>query len=317
MNRKFINIYYTLKPVIPRRMQIGLRRHLVLKKRRACADCWPIDEMAGKPPEGWAGWPEGKQFALVLTHDVETAQGQENCYPLVEMERKMGFRSSFNFVPKRYDVSPALRRHLTRNGFEVGVHGLYHDGKYWNSRRIFQERAVKINHYLKEWEAAGFRSPSMMRKLDWIHDLEIEYDASTFDTDPFEPQAEGAGTIFPFSVRKRDSAKVYIELPYTLPQDFTLFVLMEERNIDIWKVKSDWLAQKGGMILVIVHPDYMNFGEKPLHIGKYPAHFYKEFLDYIKTRYEGRYWHALPREMARFWSGGSPTLSCHPLLGQG
>ena len=38
-------------------------------------DIWPIDKNAGKPPEGWTGWPDGKKFALVLTHDVETAEG--------------------------------------------------------------------------------------------------------------------------------------------------------------------------------------------------------------------------------------------------
>ena len=41
----------------------------------------------------------------------------------------------------------------------------------------------------------------MLRNLDWLHDLTIAWDSSTFDTDPFEPQADGAGTIFPFWVR--------------------------------------------------------------------------------------------------------------------
>ena len=38
-------------------------------------DTWPIDPRSAKPPEGWTGWPEGKKFALVLTHDVETKKG--------------------------------------------------------------------------------------------------------------------------------------------------------------------------------------------------------------------------------------------------
>ena len=265
--------------------------------------------MAGRLPKGWHGWPEGKQFALVLTHDVETALGQEKSRRLMQLEKEMGFRSSFNFVAKRYDVSPELRRHLTSNGFEVGVHGLYHDGKYWNSRTLFQERAAKINYYLKEWNAVGFRSPSMMRNLEWIHDLHIEYDASTFDTDPFEPQADGARTIFPFSVRKRGTDQGYIELPYTLPQDFTLFVLMQEKNIDIWKSKLDWLARKGGMVLLIVHPDYMHFDGKKIGAEEYPAEYYGELLAYIQTRYEGQYWHGLPKELARFWSAWSSAAS--------
>ena len=55
----------------------------------------------------------------------------------------------------------------------------------------------------------------MFRNLDWYHQLEVGYDASTFDTDPFEPQADGAGTIFPFWVRSPAEAgrPGYVELP--------------------------------------------------------------------------------------------------------
>jgi hypothetical protein len=91
---------------------------------------------------------------------------------------------------------------LARAGFEIGVHDLKHDGKLFHSRSGFQKRAVQINRYLKEWGAVGFRSGFMLKELDWLHDLEIEYDASTFDTDPFEPQPQGADTIFPFWISR-------------------------------------------------------------------------------------------------------------------
>ena len=48
--------------------------------------------------------------------------------------------------------------------------------------------------------------------------------------------------------------KGYIELPYTLPQDFTLFVLLQEKTPKTWMKKLDWIAEKGGMALVNVHP---------------------------------------------------------------
>jgi len=189
---------------------------------------------------------------------------------------------------------------LQERNFEVGVHGLLHDGKYYGSREIFRGRAEKINNYLREWNAVGYRAPSMLHKLDWFHELCIEYDASTFDTDPFEPHSEGMGTIFPFLVKGKIGEREYIELPYTLPQDHALFVIMRERSIDIWKKKLDWVAQNGGMALVITHPDYMNFNTT-CGLEEYPAALYREFLEYIRSRYEGQYWHALPREIARFW----------------
>ena len=294
-------IYYNLKPLVPRRLQIAIRSWLVLRKRRKCADVWPIDEAAKRKPEGWAGWPGGKRFALVLTHDVDTAKGHANCDKLMQLEMEMGFKSSFNFVAERYPVSAELREQLTANGFEVGVHGLYHDGKYYESREIFMSRALKINRYLKEWNSVGFRSPAMQCNLDWIHDLNIEYDASTFDTDPFEPEPDGVRTIFPFCKNGDTAGNSYIELPYTLPQDFTLFVLMKGKNIDIWKRKLDWIAKNGGMALLITHPDYMNFGGEKTGHEEYPVEYYKKFLEYIKQKYEGQYWQALPREVVSFW----------------
>ncbi len=294
------NIYYHFKPFIPRRFQIFLRRQVVMRKRLLCANIWPIDKKAGKSPDGWSGWPDQKQFALVLTHDVDSAKGQEKCHNLIKIEESLGFRSSFNFVPERYKVSTELREYLTKNGFEVGVHGLYHDGKLYKSKKIFQERASRINHYLKEWDSIGFRSPAMHHNLDWIHNLDIKYDTSTFDTDPFEPYSDSVGTIFPFWVSGNSTKNGYVELPYTLPQDFTLFILMKEKNIEIWKQKLDWIAKKGGMALLNVHPDYMNFNGTKLRMQEFPATFYKHFLEYIKSEYEGQYWHVLSKDMSFF-----------------
>lgn len=286
-----------------------LRRKVVLRKRPLYSDIWPIDHTANKPPDGWLGWPEQKQFALVLTHDVDEAIGHEKCLELMRIEKELGFRSSFNFVPERYKVSSELRDYLSRNGFEVGVHGLYHDGKLYNSRKIFQERAIRINQYLKEWKAVGFRSPAMHHNLAWIHDLNIEYDASTFDTDPFESQSEGVGTIFPFWVAGASGQNGYVELPYTLPQDFTLFVLMKETNINIWKQKIDWIVEHGGMALLNIHPNYMTFDGVTRSIEEYPAEFYVEFLEHVRNNYEGHYWHVLPKDMARFWASSLSITS--------
>ena len=296
-------IFYLIKPLIPRSFQLALRRYVALRKRESYNHIWPIDKAAGKKPSGWSGWPDNKRFALILTHDVDTGRGQERCRNLATLEKDLGFRSSFNFVPERYTVSVELRHYLSNNGFEVGVHGLLHDGKLYQSREIFLKRAARINQYIAEWGAAGFRSPSMHYNLLWIHDLNIEYDASTFDTDPFEPQSDGVGTIFPFFVQGSNVQKGYVELPYTLTQDFTLFVLMKEKTINIWKQKVDWIVENGGMVLLNTHPDYMNFEGEHCGLEEYPYAFYEEFLRYIKSRYNNQYWHVLPNQIARFWKG--------------
>jgi glycosyltransferase involved in cell wall biosynthesis len=238
----------------------------------------------------------------------------------MRVERALGFRSCFNFIPEGdYSVSAQLRRELAENGFEVGVHDLHHDGKLYRSHSEFRKNAEQINNYVKMWGAAGFRSGFMLNRLEWMHHLDVQYDASTFDTDPFEPQPYGVGTIFPFWVprppasRKRFAGKGlspgngnggnegYVELPYTLPQDSTLFLLLQERHPDIWFQKADWVAAHGGMVLLDTHPDYMAFNGT-LKEWEYPIELYTRFLEYIKTRYSGRYWHALPREAAAYAS---------------
>jgi hypothetical protein len=214
----------------------------------------------------------------------------------------------------------------------VGVHDLNHDGKLYRSRREFREKAARINHYLKAWGAVGFRSAFMLHNLEWAHDLNVQYEASTFDTDPFEPQPDGAGTIFPFWVPrlpasghagiklKRHGAKPdtesgnpqcasdslddgYVELPYTLPQDSTMFLILSEKEPTIWFEKLDWVARHGGMALVNSHPDYMAMNGKWNGSWEYPVALYRQLLEYVSSRYAGAYWHALPREVAAYWRG--------------
>ena len=308
-----LGFYYSLKPLLPRALQIMVRRKATQLKLRSCLSTWPINPAACDPPEGWRGWPDGKRFALILMHDVDTAKGHAKSRHLMGLEMRMGFRSSFNFVPERYQVSPSLRKDLRRYGFEVGVHGLKHDGRLFLSRKAFESRAPRINMYLKKWRSTGFTSPSMHRNLEWMRALEINHCTSTFDTDPFEPQPYGVNTIFPFWVDGNSMGKGYVELPYTLPQDHCLFVMVRERNIDFWKIKLDWIAAHGGMALVNTHPDYMKFDDGTPGREEYPHSHYVDFLKYVKSEYEGQYWHALPSDVAEFWrstmvNGNRPEL---------
>jgi hypothetical protein len=291
-------VYYELKPHVPWLIRMTLRRWHAKMKRRWSAGIWPILDSAGRPPESWRGWPQGKRFALILTHDVERTKGLERCRELMDLEMKLGFRSSFNFVPEgEYTVPKELRDFLTANGFEVGVHDLRHDGRLYYSRKDFLANAKKINCYLKEWGAVGFRSGFMHHNLEWLLDLNVLYDASTFDTDPFEPQPDSAKTIFPFWVSGKNGRPGYMELPYTLSQDSTIFLVFKEPTIDVWTRKLDWVAERGGMALLNSHPDYMAFGGKPLQ-DEFPVRFYQEFLEYAKQKYKGLYWPALPRDVA-------------------
>ncbi len=314
-------IYYALKPWLPRPFRIGLRRAYARSIRKQSEGRWPILESAGVEPEGWSGWPNGKEFAVVLTHDVESQEGLDRVQKLAKLETSMGFRSAFFLIPAGpYQAPRETLTWLTEDGFEVGVHDCHHDGRLFQSRRIFDDQSRLINASLMDWKAVGFRSGFMLHNLDWIQHLDVLYDASTFDTDPFEPQPEGVGTIFPFWVPGPNRVRVasdsrpstlnsqpfgtlrsgYVELPTTLVQDFNLFIILREQSIKIWKQKTRWIAAHGGMVLLNVHPDYACFEGNSRRWMEYDASLYRDYLRWLKAEYDGAFWHALPREVATF-----------------
>ena len=297
--RYLLHIYYRLKPVIPAKIRLALRHYHAMPLKWSSAATWPINNEFIRKPLNWPGWPQGKTFAFVLSHDVEGQKGLLRSRALAELEILHHYRSSFNFVPEgEYDTPRELRAYLKENGFEVGIHDLHHDGSLYHSQDAFFKSALKINQYIDEWNAVGFRSAFMRHDLDWISNLRIRYDASTFDSDPFEPQPDGMHTIFPFWVYRPDSS-AYLELPYTLAQDSTLFLILREQNNDLWKRKLDWIAEHGGMAFLIVHPDYLAFEGRPAS-GEYHVDLYREFLEYTRKRYGDVAWFARPCDVEQY-----------------
>lgn len=302
-----LRLYYELKPYLPMSMRLALRRWLMRRQRHRVGDVWPINPAGEGRPADWKGWPEGKRFAFVVTHDVEGQRGLDRCRELALLDESCGFVSSFNFVPEgEYETPPELRQWLVSRGFEVGVHDLRHDGKLYQSREVFRANAERINTYLEAWNAVGFRSGFMHHNFEWLHDLHVLYDASGFDTDPFEPQPDGVNTIFPYWEAKPESGTGYVQLPYTLAQDSTMFLFLQESSPALWEQKLAWIAERGGMALLNVHPDYMSLrGQKRNH--EYDAGLYRSFLEGVRTKYKGEYWNALPKTVAEFCRRGRAT----------
>ncbi len=294
-------LYYLLKPLLPRRLTRVMRRFYGGSKKRSFPLSWPIEDRYARFQwtvmrrliEGRGGseisflhfWPDGHRLALVLTHDIETAEGQQFALRVAELERQLGYRSSFNVVPERYKLDRAIVKELQAQGFEIGIHGLKHDGHLFSSYAEFSRRARKINQYLEEFHAVGFRAPLTHRQPEWMQMLEIEYDLSFFDTDPYEPIPGGVMSIWPFMIGH------FVELPYTLPQDYTMTNILNEKTPDTWLNKVDFLEKYYGMALVNTHPDYLIRPEN--------WDVYARFLEVMQERSD--YWHALPREVASWW----------------
>lgn len=298
--RSALLAYYRVRPLLPRRVQIALRRAYARVQVRSRFPAWPLEEslhgfydamlgyaaeVAGRAVPWIAPWPRGHEWALVLTHDVETADGVTLIPGLREVEERHGYMSSWNFVPRRYEVPRSVLARLGDEGCEIGIHGLYHDGRDLESARVLGERLPEMIRYAQEWGAVGFRSPATQRDPDLIGSLPFDYDSSYPDTDPFEPQRGGCCSWWPFV-----NGNV-VELPITLVQDHTAFVILRRRDPGLWLDKADALRRRGGMALLITHPDYTPLG--PV------AEAYNALL--ARYAQDPTAWRALPREVASWW----------------
>jgi peptidoglycan/xylan/chitin deacetylase (PgdA/CDA1 family) len=294
-------LYYLFKPLLPRALTRTLRRYYGSPSDSKPRNNWPIDPryvsfqwelirqiliVSDKEAISYKSfWPNKHRFAFILTHDVETAEGQAFVRRVADMEENLGFRSSFNFVLERYPLDFKLIEELKARGFEVGCHGLKHDGKLFSTKKEFIKRAATINKHLREYGMVGFRAPLTHRNPEWMQALEIEYDLSFFDTDPFEPIPGGAMSIWPFFIGH------FVELPYTLVQDYTLTAVLGETSPRKWLEKVDFIEKYHGMALLNSHPDYLK--------TKRTWDVYHEFLVCMKQRKS--FWHDLPREVAAWW----------------
>lgn len=300
LKRLAVRAYYRLRPALPRAAQLALRRGFSHVQARSRFPRWPVEpalhdfyrllfgwsaDVAGTAVPWLAPWPNGHTWALVLTHDVETQVGYDNLAALRGVELAAGYRSSWNFVPMRYTVDDALVADLVTDGFEVGVHGLYHDGRDLESESVLSERLPAIRRHARRWQAVGFRSPATHRVWDWMPRLGFDYDSSYPDTDPFEPQSGGCCSLLPFFNRDM------VELPITLPQDHTLFAILRQPDERLWVDKARRIRQAQGMALMIAHPDYLL--ERPR------LDAYRRFLETFAA--DPSVWRALPKDVSAWW----------------
>ncbi len=230
-------------------------------------------------------WPSPFNGAFVLTHDVEPQAGFDRILDIAQVEEQYGLRSCWNIVPHYYKVDIGVLKELQARGHEVGVHGYNHDGRLFWAKDIFNQRVPSINQAAKDFGASGFRAPMVHRNLNWIQQLEFDYDASCFDFDPFQPMPGGVGSVWPFI------AGNLVELPYTLPQDHTLLVTLNETTPRIWIEKAEQLKTMAGMALLITHPDYLDCESR--------IAVYRQLLEHVVA--DETQWKALPAEVAHWW----------------
>ncbi len=285
-----LRAFYRVKPLIPRRAQIAVRKRRASRIwRRLGHD--PCAHIPSSPQR--YQWPDGSQACALLTHDVELASGQRYVEPLSEIEEALGLRSCWNFVVRRYRVDVSLLARLRERGHEIGVHGVYHDGRLFDSEATFRQRLAVMEEAASEWRATGFRSPSLIYDLTLLMTVTFPWDSSMPAWDPFQPKPGDCHKYVPFPLNDE-----CVELPVTMWQDFTLFEELALPDINVWRAQADAIYAAGGLINVVVHPDYMTTPTR--------RQLYRDLLEYLRGK--EALWLTTPSQVASWHHSQAPEV---------
>jgi peptidoglycan/xylan/chitin deacetylase (PgdA/CDA1 family) len=298
-----LDAFYRAKRFLPRRIQLALRRRLIELQGVPEFPAWPFERagldlihihlaeaLLGRGVDAvrfpWF-WPGGYRAAVVLSHDVESAQGVLDAITVAGWEEERGFRSSFNLVADAYPIDRSSVEELRRRGHEIGSHAIHHDRSLFSSRAEFERQLPLLGDAAERLGAVGFRSPATHRVVEWLAELPFEYDCTLSHSDPYEPLPGGTATLWPFFCGD------LLEIPYTAPQDHTLFNLLGHGDASVWHSQLERIASCGGLFQPITHPD-------PGYLGRAAtAEAYRALLGTIASRAD--LWVVRPRDLADWW----------------
>ena len=120
----------------------------------------------------------------------------------------------------------------------------------------------------------------------------FSYDMSVPSTAHLEPQRGGCCTIMPYFVEG------IVELPLTTAQDYSLFHILDDYSIELWKQQTEMVLQKNGLISFVTHPDYL--------AERRAQDVYRNLLAYLaRLRADSKLWFVLPRDVDRWWRSRS------------
>ena len=103
--------------------------------------------------------------------------------------------------------------------------------------------------YARRFNAAGFRSAALYRNLEWLQTLDFSYDMSVPSVGHLEAQRGGCCSVFPFFAGRM------VELPLTTTQDYSLFHILKDHSIELWKKQLELITERHGLASFITHPE--------------------------------------------------------------
>lgn len=268
-------------------------------------DCWRflvrsiVEEHA--PTAGIPLWPEGKEYAVVLTHDVDSdfaLRHRRALDRLRKTEEKVEARSAWLVVTKLLGTGLAALDDLYAAGHEIGFHGTRHDHRLAFLPPIsLAERIKSASVLIERFRARGFRSPASLRTPAMFHALDgsFEYDMSMHDaiSHPATPTSgtEGCSTCHPFLIGGTD----LLEIPTTVPEEWycELRGLGPEETLQRQLEALDRVGARGGVANVLAHP------EPQLSLREPWLEVYRRLVERVAA--DERAWLVRPGDLNRHW----------------
>lgn len=254
---------------------------------------WPLDLSADFLADlcGKVSFYTGTKTPVVLSHDLDTSEGLENCVrQFLPLEERYGARSVSFLVPASWPIDYGLIRELIGRGHALGVHGFDHANKtaYCTEKEI-HDRLQKGIARLKEYGAFGYRAPSLIRTRSLLRCLEHYYQ--------YDSSIPTSGGLFPVPNNGCASARPYRigstlwELPLSMPREAALYFLgyKPEEVLAIWINCAKKISESGGVIVLLTHCE-KRFTAAPRMFA-----IYEQFLEYLTQ--SGQYDWSTPEEL--------------------
>ena len=253
-----------------------------------------------RSPERWAAFPRwpldlsadfladlvngrSSRFAaaptpVVLTHDLDSAEGLENLVRwFLDIEESIGVRSTNFIVPRAWPIDYRLLDHVRDRGHEIGIHGYDHSNLTPFSdpvRRL--SRLEGARELIDRYDILGYRSPSLLRTRGLLRDLRNLY--------RYDSSIPTSGGLFPVPNNGCASARPFwieemAELPLTMPRDGSLRFLgySPQEILDCWIHCAQEISQSGGVVVLLTHCEAHFSGNSVM------LEVYRRFLDYIAS----------------------------------
>ncbi|MBF0291370.1 MAG: polysaccharide deacetylase family protein [Nitrospinae bacterium] len=199
---------------------------------------------------------------VIVTHDIDTSEGEQNLPLFLEIEESLGARSTNFVVPFKWNLDHGLLERTINAGHEIGVHGYDHGNQTpYMQPEMMARRFDQTKPFIERYRCRGYRAPTLLRTRELLAELALrfDYDSSVPTSGGLFPAPNnGCATARPFR------AEGIWEIPLSMPRDAGLMFLgYGPEEIECHMLDSARLIRaSGGVVVLLTHCEKVYSGNR-------------------------------------------------------